>query len=438
MTITRGNTMTCRNERGTGLVIAILTIVALFALGSALAFLTRTDVNIAKHQTLHTEAIYVAEGGVEEALYRLSLRDPTNVTVNGSTINAAIRDDSIPYDPNWKARIFLTRPGAEPVAASGEDHTVTVQDAGTWLEYSDASDPNIALTIEHKWKDLDDDGLREDGEIVLYDVGQYPPENHTSGSPVEVITVPGKSAMAARDVLVEAVRFPLNINARAALFCNEGVDVRGNVTVCGHDHDIDTPIFTMLPGCRAWELNSNRTRCTPTGCLVGVMTTGDIVDTRGTTDLAGEPAPIDTSSSNQFYTLAEFLGITQTELDEILAGADFRDVGVTDPQDGITYVDNAGLPDAKWNGGTGTGLLYVTGNLDVSGNIVYKGLIYIEGDFTITGTPWVLGAVIVKGVSSYAFSGGNPAILYSSEAIAYFIQQHLDYIRIGWKETSGL
>jgi hypothetical protein len=378
--------MTCRNEHGTGLVIAILTIVALFALGSALAFLTRTDVNIAKHQTLHTEALYVAEAGVEEALHRLSLRDPTNVTVNGATINAAIRDDSIPYDPGWKTRIFLARPGSEPVAASGEDHTVTVQSAGTWLEYSDASEINAALTIEHKWKDRDDDGLREDGEIVLYDAGQHPPENFTSGSPVEVITVPGRSAMAEREVLVEAIRFPLNINARAALLCNEGVDVRGNVTVCGHDHDIQTPTYTMLPGCIGWELNSNRTRCTPTGCLIGIMTTGDIVDRRGTTDLAGVPTPVDTSSTNEFYTLAEFLGITQTEVDEILAGADFTDVDVADPQDGITYVNNAGLADAQWNGGTGTGLLYVTGNLDVSGNILFKGLIYIEGDFKITGT----------------------------------------------------
>jgi Tfp pilus assembly protein PilX len=82
----------CHNEDGTVLIIAVLTIVALFALGTALAFLTRTDVNIARLQTLHTEAIYVAEAGVEEALHRMSMTDPTNVTVNGSTINAAIGD----------------------------------------------------------------------------------------------------------------------------------------------------------------------------------------------------------------------------------------------------------------------------------------------------------------------------------------------------------
>jgi hypothetical protein len=430
--------MFCGNERGSGLVIAILTIVALFALGAALAFLTKTDVNISKHQTLHTEALYVAEAGVEEALHRMALTDPTNVSVNGGTINAAIRDDSIPYDPNWRVRIFLTSPGMEPSPGSGETHTVTVQDAGTWLEYSSASDLPTALTIEHKWKDLDDDGLREDGEIVLYDAGQYPPENFTTGPPVEVVTVTGRSATAEREILVEATKFPLNINARAALLCDRGVDVRGNVSICGHDHSINTPVYTMIPGCKNWEYcKPNRSQCVAAGCVYGVMTTGDEIDRRGTTDLAGHPAAEDTSSTNQFYTLAQFLGITQEELDVILSAADYSAPGLVDPQEGVTYIENAGGPDAKWLTGLGTGLLYATGTLEVGGNFTFKGLIYVEGDFKLAGDPWILGAVVVKGVSEYAFTGGNPAILFSSEAIAYYLQQHLGYVKIGWKETSG-
>jgi hypothetical protein len=138
-----------------------------------------------------------------------------------------------------------------------------------------------------------------------------------------------------------------------------------------------------------------------------------------------------------FYTLAQFLGISQEELDVILAAADYSNTSVTDPQEGITYVDNVAGPRAKWLTGIGTGLLYVTGDLEVGGNFAFKGLIYVDGDFKLTGTPWILGAVIVKGVSEYAFTGGDPAILYSSEAIAYYLQRHLGYIKIGWKETGG-
>jgi hypothetical protein len=68
---------------------------------------------------------------------------------------------------------------------------------------------------------------------------------------------------------------------------------------------------------------------------------------------------------------------------------------------------------------------------------MWRGLIYVDGDFTITGTPSIIGAVLVKGVSDYAFSGGNPCILFSSEALDYYLRQSLHYIKIGWKETSG-
>jgi hypothetical protein len=377
---------------------------------------------------------------VEEALHRMALPDPTTVSVNGGTINAAILDDSIPYDPNWRVRIFLTSPGTEPSPGIGETHTVTIQDAGTWLEYSSAADVTEALMIEHKWQDLDDDGLREDGEIVLYDAGQYPPENFTRGSPVEVVTATGKSATAQREILVEATKFPLNINARAALLCDKGVDVRGNVSICGHDHSMTTPVYTMLPNCQGWEYcygPPRHTYCSTIGCVYAIMTTGDEIDKRGTTDVSGFPVPENTDSTNVFYTLAQFLGISQEELDVILAAADYSNTSVADPQEGITYVDNAGAARAKWLTGIGTGLLYLTGDLEVGGNFAFKGLIYVEGDFKLTGTPWILGAVIVKGVSEYAFTGGDPAILYSSEAIAYYLQRHLGYIKIGWKETGG-
>jgi hypothetical protein len=296
-----------------------------------------------------------------------------------------------------------------------------------------------ALTIEHKWKDLDGDGVREAGEIVLYDATQYPPENFLTGTPVEVITVNARSATAERQVLVEAVRFPLSVNAKAALLCDKGVDVRGNVTVCGHDHAMSMPHYTMLPACKNWELCSNRTTCPTTGCLVGIMTTGADVDERGSTDLAGEPAAVDTSSSNEFYTLAQMLGMSQEDLDAILAGADYHSCAEASPQDGITYIDNAGGSEAQWTGGgNGSGLLYVTGDLKTGGNFQWKGLIYVEGDYTITGTPSIIGAVVVRGRSDYCFSGGNPGILFSSEAIYYTRSQHLHYVRVGWKETSGL
>lgn len=424
------------NENGAALVFAILIIVALFVLGSGMAVLTRTDIDISRNQRQDVQALYVAEAGVEEALYRLSLPWPTAMNVNGSSINAAIADTSRPIDPNWKVRVFLATPGTEPAPGGTEFHTVTIQPQSDWLGYSSDSDLDMALTIEHKWKDLDGDDLREDGEIVLYDASKFPPENYATGSPIEVITLAGTRGNAERNILVEATRYPLNVNARAALFCDRGVNVRGNVEICGHDHSFLTPIDTTIPACLAHEYCSGRTNCIMTGCVPGIMTTGDDVDRRGSTDTQGSPTPIDTSSANQFMTLAETLGLTQAETDEILANADYHSSHDADPLEGITYFIGDATGAETFNNVTGAGLLYVTGNLDCTGNLTWKGLVYIEGDFKITGTPWVLGAVVVRGVSDYGFSGGDPAVLFSSEAIEYYIRQHLKYIKIGWKELA--
>ncbi|MGD9403021.1 MAG: hypothetical protein PVF95_12220, partial [bacterium] len=102
----------------------------------------------------------------------------------------------------------------------------------------------------------------------------------------------------------------------------------------------------------------------------------------------------------------------------------------------ITYFIGDATGGETFNNVMGSGLLYVTGDLDCAGNFGWKGLIYVEGDFKITGTPWVLGAIVVKGTSDYAFTGGDPAILFSSEAIDYYIRQHLKYVEIGWKELA--
>jgi hypothetical protein len=68
---------------------------------------------------------------------------------------------------------------------------------------------------------------------------------------------------------------------------------------------------------------------------------------------------------------------------------------------------------------------------------MWRGLIYCEGDVSIVGTPSIIGAILVRGRSDYAFSGGNPCILFSSEALDYYLRQSMHYIKIGWKETSG-
>ncbi len=411
-----------RNEEGMALAITIILLLSLAAMALTATLVSSTDLLVAGNQRTNSAALDVAEAGVAEALNRMSLNPGSTVPVGAAMVDASIQDPTFPPNPNWKAHIFLTPMGSSPAVPAGEFSTGTVQQAGDYLKYSDPSDPNEAVLIEHKLRDFNGDG---NDEVVLYDPGQVPPENPNTGSPVEVITVTGHKGTAKRSVQVEAIRFPIHPNVTAALSANGSVDLRGNVTVCGHNHRLDTPRGTQLPSCSPnWDET--------TGHLPAVMTTGYAVGTRGSTDLLGSPAVTDTSSTNHFYSLSEALGLTQSELNDILASPDQTSDNEAGPYEGITYIQG----DAQFNGTDGEGLLYVTGDLTLSGNFSWVGLVYVEGTLRNTGNTWILGGVMAEGDLHVAvdFGAGTPAILYSQQALTQALTRSMRYVTLGWKE----
>jgi len=132
-------------------------------------------------------------------------------------------------------------------------------------------------------------------------------------------------------------------------------------------------------------------------------------------------------------TLAQALGVSDQELNEILAQADRSDLNSAGPWDGITVVNGY----AKVTGGSGSGLLYVRGNLDLSGGFEWTGLVYVEGQLKNTGNVWILGGVMVRGggfVTAVDFGAGTPTILYSRAALVQTLMRAMDYIVLSWKE----
>ncbi len=412
------------NEHGAALAIVIMLLLGLAAMGASTVMISSTDYVVAGNDRARQAALDVAEAGISEAVLRLGLRPGTMVNVGGGAFDASIQDPSDPPDPNWSTRIYLTDPGAVPPSAGSNFSTASVQGAAADLQYSHASDPNQALIIQHKLRDFDGDGT---DEVVLYDASRIPPENPFTGDPVERVIVGGVSGSARRQVLVDAIRFPISPNATAALACDAEVDLRGNVTVCGRNHRVDTPPGTSLPSCSPnWDEAD--------GHLPAVMTTGDPVGTRGSTDLLGNPVPIDDDANNTFLSLAEALGVSQSDVDDILANADYFSEAGTWPREGITYING----DARITGGgsVGEGLMYVTGDLDIAGGFTWRGLVYVEGDLKCTGNGWILGGVIVRGDSPIGvdFGAGSPAILYSYDMIQQALSSSMRYIVLNWKE----
>jgi hypothetical protein len=408
-------------EGGNALIITLLVLFAVSVIGMTLAMVSSMDLKISGNQRTTTQSLFVAEAGLNEAIHRISLSNPTNVTIGGWTGNVAI-SDSEPYDPNWETRIYLTKPGGEPPSAGSVFTTSTIQDpTQPYLQYSEPSGTDGVLTIEHKWRDLDGDGARDANEIVRWDPLQIPPENYATGFPIEIVTVTGHAADGERVVQAEVTKRTIVARTLGALYVDKAVRLTGNCAFCGYNHDITTPPGTRPNKCNGYHLASAH--------LPGVTSTGDEVKTKGSADVAGNPTPIDDSPTNPFYSLAEVLGLTDAETNQLLGRAD--NTSITDPLNGITVING----DCKIASNlTGVGLLYVTGDLSASASFEYQGLIYVEGDVKITGTPWILGSVIVRGTSDFNFSAGNAAVLYSKDAITNALSSAMPAIVLSWRE----
>jgi hypothetical protein len=212
----------------------------------------------------------------------------------------------------------------------------------------------------------------------------------------------------------------LQFKTKGAFYTDKASTVSGSSVFCGYNHDINMPVGTVLNACYAYHLGN--------GNMAGVATTGDIVDQKGANKTDGQPVT-DTSVDNLWYSLSEALGVTQSQVDDLLANAD--NTTIVNPLDGITYIQG----DAKVNAQiVGHGLLYVTGNLTINGGFQYAGMIYVEGDCKVVGTPWILGTVMVKGTSDFQFSAGNCGILYSEDAVQQYVGGMMPMVTLAWRE----
>ncbi|MGH2569925.1 MAG: hypothetical protein ACRDGR_01780, partial [bacterium] len=378
--------------------------------------------------------LYTAEAGVSEIVARMEMDVGTLVNVNGGTVDAHIGDDKFNPDPTWRTEVYLAAPDSLPAPVGAESIVPTVQTAGSWLHYGDTGLGLEPIVVEHKWIDRNENGVRDLDEIVRYDAGRFPPENFASGFPVETIRVPAHLNGSQRIVRAEITTFSIVAKTAAAITCDRSVDLTGNMSSCGHNHDLWTPAGTQIPACRGWELCANRTLDSTEGCLVAVMTTGDDVATGGGSNVEGFPAWSDTSAANPFHDIEQYLGISTVQWNQFKSHPDYTSSNDAAVMDGIVIVDGDATGSETFNGNVGQGLIYVDGDMEITGNLQWRGLIFVEGDCRIVGTAWILGGICVRGTSDDAFAAGNSTVLYSRDAIQMFVGDAFGYQTLAWSE----
>lgn len=205
-------------QRGIALATVLVFLVVLSLVAFLAAALTRTDVQVVNNTQNEKEAFFVAEAGITEALLRLELANPTDVTVDGGTFNAAITPNG--NDPAWQALILFS--GTGPIVTGSTLTTPTIQPAATRLAYSTASAESETLAIH--WEP---DGLggikRIKGKRILdlVSIGQ-------SGAARRKITRQVTNDSPLSGVILDPVACPaLNIQGSGSVTFPGGVQING-------------------------------------------------------------------------------------------------------------------------------------------------------------------------------------------------------------------
>jgi hypothetical protein len=466
------------NEKGFVLPLGLMFLAIIAILGITAVVLTTTDLKIGSNYRASEQAFYTAEAGVQEALFRISLvndctktiaQGGSQVSVNGVT-NAYIGDPSSGgYDPNWQVKIYFVEDAATP-------DTATLLPKADWpnMNYDEVTirhekESDIGI-------DINADGDTDD--LVFYDpsVGKNATNSPPGvGKPITWIESIGKSGTSQHKIHVEATKEVIAVDSKAAIAVNNPPNFTGNSSILGFnfkketdpgfsgytktideikgrigdstlskDHygdgsnatveadgtgDVTIDVPYAVDGSGNWMLQDS-------GHLPGSVSTGDTISPSGSNAVFGgngtkawkdETIPSwlpiqDVIFDPNIYSDA---GERLSMLNDLLARADITDadletndhlknkepMGIIHITGDLDLASDTPLPAS----GYGQGLIYVEGNLKVTGDIKFKGLVFVEGDVDIKGKFWNLGMILVKGTTINLL--GDATTLYSKEVI---------------------
>jgi competence protein ComGC len=393
-----------RNERGIGLVVALLVLLVLSVLAAVLMMSINTNTKIAGHSMRESQALNTAEAGIAEALSQVRAQNIMTSLTN----------------PRAVGQIYNVAAGSVPTPGNADSQFVaTAQPAGAWLDYSKPSRGPDVLTVTY---------LTDPGKTVIYKYDANQPANPiqtVSGLPIMVITSVGRKGADARKIVAQVIVKPIVANIKAALAANMDIDFVGNAVICGYNHRYATPVGWgangrgNAPDCFPYETGSGNmpsswTTSTSNPGGGGSQTFSPVIPPNQTNQVGFYPGPWDA------------LGMTQAEF--------FNWIGPAKSSwlpNGIGYY--AG--DLGIHGGSGEGFTYVGGDLTINSGFNYKGLLYVEGNLLMNGQAWVLGGIIVKGTTSVKQNGGS-TLLFSADAITQALSRYgSQFATLSWIET---
>ncbi|HEY2954521.1 MAG TPA: PilX N-terminal domain-containing pilus assembly protein [Candidatus Eisenbacteria bacterium] len=414
----------CPNARPSGgaegyaLIVALLALLILSVVGITLM----TSVNVSTRgggfDVRRVQALTVAEAGVAEAEARLSKGDvPDN------------------QNPKMVSQIFLCNQGSLPAAGPDTISLATKQAIGSWLGYSKPGKGSDVLTVQYKTN-------ADRTQILRFDAGHDPPVQTSSGTPIFTITSTGRRGDAAVKVVTEGIFKPVvpNLNAvlsghatTTKLWC--GAPTHGPFIYNGMNHSINTPTGA---GIGVYDPENY----VGWGDIPGFWTTSTIT-WGGNRDIVccdpvGAPVPVLQNQPASQYYAGPWSSLSMSEADFYNAiGTPTATIPAN--MNGITYLDNNNVhrdASGHWNyaGGSGSGFLYVDGDLTVTGDFYWRGFIFVEGQFNISADIWILGGMVVNDPNDMGVQHLRTTFLYSRDAVAQCLGKGYGFTKLSYRE----
>ena len=410
-------------ERGSALVVALLVLLTLAAIATMMLVNISVDTKSSSTAVLESRALNLAEAGVGEALERIRSGDvPDNL------------------DPMMVTQIFLAAPDRVPALGADSTALATSQPAGSWLDYSSPARGPDVLTIRYRT-----DPART--LIYRYDRTLIPPVQTGSGQPIFVVTSTGRKGKVLRRIDTEVTRISGPIKLFAAVAASGSVTGSSSGVICGHEHRAETPTGT------AWSGRTGRGGCaedplvrrweTGAGDATGVWA-GEAMTCSGPIFEYGIPRGVLRHQTGFYAGPWDVLGMSESAFFDWLGPS--QSFAPPNPT-GLVHLDNDSIRQNaagsfKYTGRTtGSGLLYVDGDLVIGSPFNYRGLIYVEGNLYLqdglglADNCWILGAVVARGSVQFSSPAGSTAILMSSQAVAQNLNKTGNgFATLSWRE----
>ncbi len=360
-----------RDDKGMALITVLLILVPLTTLGMYSIWTSNSETSLGGNERLNKMAYYVAEAGLNEAMSKFSQISGMPYYISGTEVATLKANPS----KSWKYKGLIS--------ATNGFGSYSTYIYPTWTNTWNGPYHNYTTGVGYGPPSL-----------VLYNNKYYYPApgcpidggpNGQVGSPVYHVISVGKIKNPSGSIISSA-RLSADITSNTI-----NVDVPGGI-YSGTDIDFKGTPYVAAPGD------------------VGVVS-GD------GQDLSGDAGYTNGSLANKYENMSSFLGMSLPQAKslatETACGGSlppYLGSYPNDPQ--IIFVDNA----CKYCGGspggvtltgnvTGSGILIITGDLDIHGTITFNGLVYVLGSLTVTGTATINGAIMVKGSSTTELKG---------------------------------